>query len=165
MTSKARAAPFRTVPPRCTPLRSHPRSVTKHRCGFPPAAASSDSSRERSAAPSPGRRCRWHGGSRCGGAGLLPARPAAQLPPASRPPKGSRALVTSRALTSDRYAFGNRLRPHTSTTTLKGSSLHFCSLFSTLKGKNGMNPPHPTPCPFHRALPGSKESVEAPEES
>lgn len=129
--------------------------MTKHRCDFRPAVGSSDSSRERRAAPSPAVAA---GGSRCGGAGLLPARPAAQLPPASRPPKGSRALVTSRALTSDRYGFGNRLRPHTSTATLKGSSLHFCSLFSTLKWKNGMNPPTPPPALFTELFPTARKA-------
>lgn len=38
--------------------------------------------------------------------------------------KGSRALMTSHALTSNRYVFENRIRPHTSTTTLKGFSPH-----------------------------------------
>lgn len=54
---------------------------------------------------------------------LLPARSRAQLPPAS-PLKGSRALMTSHALTSNRYVFENRIRPHTSTTALKGFSPH-----------------------------------------
>lgn len=54
---------------------------------------------------------------------LPPAHCTAQLPPAS-PLKGSRALMTSHALTSNRYVFENRIRPHTSMTTLKGFSPH-----------------------------------------
>lgn len=74
--------------------------------------------------PGPSAGACWsHGGSRsqqrCS---CLPTpQPSSLLP---HPLKGSRALMTSHVLTSNRYVFENRIRPHTSTTTLKGFSPH-----------------------------------------